>query len=181
MRGRSHQSLGRYLAEKYMAHLPQRYVQAFLIGCIEPDRNPATYLKGSLSQQWLRGHNWGNAEGYMQKVSCRLENRCQLGLLDYYALGKLIHYTMDAFTSPHNAHFGEDLLDHRQYEVRLQHHFLQYLAQDPAIWTNADQPMMETIRSYHREYVLRPVNIHTDTRYAIIVCNMLLARLFAAA
>lgn len=179
MRGKSHQYLGRYLADKYMSTLPKRYVRAFLIGCIEPDRNPATYLKGSLSCQWLRGHNWGNAQKYMQKVSLRLENRENLKLLDYYTMGKLIHYTTDAFTSPHNAHFGESLSDHRQYEVNLQHHFIDYLAQDPDIWTDANKPAMDTIRSYHREYLRRPVNIHTDTRFAIIVCSMVTVRLFA--
>ena len=179
MRGKSHQQLGRYLAEKYMSTLPRRYVRAFLIGCIEPDRNPATYLKGSLRQQWLRGHNWGNAQNYMQRVSRRLENRRKMRLLDYYTMGKLIHYTTDAFTSAHHAYFSENRLEHRQYEAALQNHFIQYLAQAPAIWTDARKPVMDTIRSYHREYIRRPVNIHTDTRFAVIVCSMVLTRLFA--
>lgn len=179
MRGKSHQYLGRYLAGKYMSTLPRRYVKAFLIGCIEPDRNPATYLKGSLRQQWLRGHNWGNAQNYMQRVSRRLENRSKLRLFDYYTMGKLIHYTTDAFTSAHNAYFSENLQDHRQYEEALQNHFINYLSQDPDIWTDAARPVMDTIRSYHREYAHRPVNIHTDTRFAIIVCSMVVTRIFA--
>ena len=181
MRGKSHQHLGKYLADKYMAGLPSRYVKAFLIGCIEPDRNPATYIKGSLRQQWLRGHNWGNAQHYMQKVSARLEKRSHLKLLDYYTIGKLIHYTTDAFTSAHNERFGVNLSDHRQYEADLQNHFLDYLAQDPEIWTDTRNPVMDTIRSYHREYLRRPINIHTDSRFAIIVCSMVAAKLFAQA
>lgn len=179
MRGKSHQYLGKYLADKYMSTLPRRYITAFLIGCIEPDRNPATYFKGSLRSQWLRGHNWGNARNYMQRLSNRLERKSKLKLLDYYSMGKLIHYTTDAFTSAHNEEFGESLADHREYEVALQDHFLGYLAQNPDIWTDARQPVMDTIISYHRDYIRRPINIHTDSRFAIIVCSMVLTRLFA--
>lgn len=179
MRGKSHQYLGRYLAEKYMHTLPKRHIRAFLIGCIEPDRNPATYFKGSLRSQWLRGHNWGNAQKYMQRVSNRLENRNKLNLLDFYTMGKLIHYTTDAFTSAHNEQFGESLQDHRQYEAALQDHFIAYISQNPDFWTDAKRPVMDTIRSYHQEYIRRPVNIHTDSRFAIIVCSMVVTRLFA--
>lgn len=179
MRGKSHQYLGRYLADKYMSTLPRRYVRAFLIGCIEPDRNPATYLKGSLRRQWLRGHNWGNAENYMQRVSVRLENRRKMRLLDYYTMGKLIHYTTDAFTSAHNEEFGTSLADHRSYEADLQNHFLEYLAQNPEFWTDAKKPVMDTIRAYHRDYIRRPMDIHTDSRFAIIVCCMVVTRIFA--
>ena len=98
MRGKSHRCLGQYLVEKYMPHAPKRYIRAFLIGCIEPDRNPVTYLKGSIRCQWLRGHNYENARRYMRRLSERLERKERLFLIDYYALGKLIHYTVDAFT-----------------------------------------------------------------------------------
>lgn len=179
MRGRSHRQLGRYLVQRYMANVPKRYVRAFLIGCIEPDRNPATYLKGSLRQQWLRGHNWGNAQNYMQRIASRLETKRRWNMLDYYTMGKLIHYTTDAFTSAHNAEFGPSLEDHREYEVALQNHFLGYISQNPEFWTDAQHPVMDTIRSYHHDYIRRPTNIHTDTRFAIIVCSMVLTRLFA--
>ena len=52
MRRKSHKLLGEYLAREYMTDIPKSYVCAFLIGCVEPDRNPATYLKGSLKFQW---------------------------------------------------------------------------------------------------------------------------------
>lgn len=47
MRGKSHRCLGNYLVQRYMGDAPQSHIKAFLLGCIEPDRNPATYLKGS--------------------------------------------------------------------------------------------------------------------------------------
>ena len=105
MRGKSHRCLGKYLVQHYMSDTPERYVKAFLLGCIEPDRNPATYLKGSIRCQWLRGHNYRNARRFMRAISARLERKEKLNLFDYYTLGKLIHYTTDAFTYAHNDTF----------------------------------------------------------------------------
>ena len=113
MRGKSHITIGNYLIHRYMVETPQIYRTAFLFGCIEPDRNPLTYLKGSLRCQWLRGHNYRNARRYMRRISIRLENRTSWTMLDYYTLGKLIHYTTDAFTYPHNDSFTTALQDHR--------------------------------------------------------------------
>ena len=179
MRGKSHQQLGQYLADRYMSEVPHHYVSAFLLGCIEPDRNPATYLKGSFRSQWLRGHNYQNASPFMARLARRLERKKKLGLLGYYTLGKLIHYTTDAFTSAHNSHFSENLADHREYEVALQNHFLEYIAQKPTFWTGTKRTVMRTIQDYHEEYLRRPTHIHTDTRFAIIVCCMVTARIFA--
>ena len=75
MRGKSHRCLGKYLVQHYMSDTPERYVKAFLLGCIEPDRNPATYLKGSIRCQWLRGHNYRNARRFMRAISARLEKK----------------------------------------------------------------------------------------------------------
>ena len=72
MRGASHRSLGNYLAEHYLENATALQVRAFRLGCIEPDRNPVTYLKGSLRWQWLRGHNYKNARRYMRSISWRL-------------------------------------------------------------------------------------------------------------
>ena len=88
MRGKSHLIIAQYLLDHYMPDIPKRYQLAFLLGCIEPDRNPATYLKGSLRCQWLRGHNYKNAQRFMTTMAGRLEGRQRLHLYDYYTLGK---------------------------------------------------------------------------------------------
>lgn len=171
MRGKSHLSLGNYLTQHYMENQPVRYRKAFLIGCIEPDRNPMTYLKGSLHFQWLRGHNYHNANRYMEKLSYRLEHKKKLHLLDFYSIGKLIHYTTDAFTYAHNDLFPTDLSVHKTYEAALQDYFLDYMANSPK--EPAAEPMpsvMSTIREHHKDYICRPAGIHTDTRFAFAVC-----------
>lgn len=179
MRGESHRRLGRYLARHYMAHIPNRYVTAFLIGCIEPDRNPATYLKGSLRCQWLRGHNYRNARRYMRRISGYLEKKQRLNLYDYYTLGKLIHYTADAFTYAHNADFPAQLHDHMQYEAKLQDHFLAFLADDPKVDIRMARDIMSAISRFHREYEQREYTIYNDCRFALTACCCVLAILFA--
>ena len=179
MRGQSHKRLGEYLAGKYMSNTPKRYVRAFLIGCVEPDRNPATYLKGSLKFQWLRGHNYRNARSYMSRLSRRLENRSRLRLLDYYAIGKLIHYTTDSFTSAHNDRFPTCLEAHREYETMLQNYFLSFLSRDPQPLAVPCCRIMDTIRAQHRLYSRFPSDIRTDTRFAFAVCCCVVSSLLA--
>ena len=170
MRGKSHLCLGHYLIDNYMDNLPARYKKAFLVGCIEPDRNPMTYFKGSIRSQWLRGHNYNNASHFMARLSNRLEHKDHFNILDYYSMGKLIHYTTDAFTYAHNDIFPTDLNEHRVYEVDLQNHFLDYMATKPESRVNPLSSVMETIRKNHRDYIRRPCSIHTDTRFALNVC-----------
>ena len=177
MRGKSHLSLGHYLIGHYFPHLPRRYHRAFLLGCIEPDRNPATYLKGSLRCQWLRGHNYPNARRFMARIAARLEGKKQLTLFDYYTLGKLIHYTADAFTFAHNDTFPGDLSCHRAYEVQLQTHFLNYLKNPPCLDIQLSNSIMNSISSYHQSYSRQEADIHRDSLFALQACCCVLATL----
>ena len=178
MRGESHRMLGEYLVRRYMADVPDVYVRAFLFGCIQPDKNPVTYLKGSFREQWLRGHNFRNARRFMHRISCRLERKCRLRLFDYYTLGKLIHYTTDAFTSAHNEDFPESLRLHQKYEHSLQEYFLPYLQQVPSVEVHAGRSIMESIRRFHREYRLADTDICRDARYALHASCCVMAHLF---
>lgn len=179
MRGKSHRYLGRYLVQHYMSDTPQRYVKAFLLGCIEPDRNPVTYLKGSLRCQWLRGHNYHNARRFMRNISRRLEKKENLNLYDYYTLGKLIHYTTDAFTYAHNDTFTTNLGDHREYEAALQEHFLRYIQEDPEVNPQTARSVMAAIYNYHCEYEELDADIHTDSRFALAASCCVLAMLLS--
>ena len=181
MRGKSHRDLGKYLAQRYMQHLPKTYVRAFLIGCVEPDRNYATYLKGSLRAQWLRGHNFENSSRFMQRLAARLESKSRLSLFDCYAAGKLIHYTVDAFTYVHNSVFQEPLAQHREYEAALQNYFLNFLSEGSPMRLGSSGTIMDTIRSYHQRYISRPADIRRDSRYAFAVTNLVAGRLFCGA
>ena len=177
MKGKSHKYLGCYLAKRYLDGVPEYYIKAFLIGCMEPDWNPSTYLKGSLRFQWLRGHNYRNARRLLNKFSRRLEGKKLHSVLDYYTLGKLIHYTADAFTYAHNEHFPYGLKGHRFYETKLQNYFLNYLHLDPDPDGIATSNIMETLRFFHREYCSTCPNVHTDTEYTLKTCCCVMSSL----
>lgn len=175
MRGESHRQLGYYLAEKYMPCAPKRYVRAFVLGCIQPDHNPASYLKGSLRAQFLRGHNYENARRYMTRLADRLENREKLKLLDYYAVGKLIHYASDAFTYAHNEPFTLNLRKHKAYEGQLQEQFLAFLRSDPAPQFRGCTNVMAAVEENHRCYLRRYAGIPTDAHYVFTVSCLIAA------
>lgn len=180
MRGKSHTYLGQYLVQHHMSDVPKPCIRAFLLGCIEPDRNPVTYLKGSIRCQWLRGHNYHNARRYMRKISRRLEQKKSgLNLYDFYTLGKLIHYTTDAFTYAHNDAFPTNLADHREYEAALQEHFLAYIQEDPLVNPLTARSIMDAIYRYHREYEEMDADIYTDSHFALTACCCVVALLFA--
>ena len=175
----SHKTLGKYLAGRYLHNASRQQIRAFLLGCTQPDKNPATYLKGSIRCKWLRGHNWNNARRFMERLARRLEKKQCLRLLDYYTMGKLIHYTVDAFTSSHNDHFPTALQIHRSYENQLQAYFLPYLKQRKHNAQTACTSIMETICFYHKEYAQIPSNIRTDSRYCVLVTSLVLCILLA--
>lgn len=179
MRSLSHQCLGQYLADHFMIGIRDRHIKAFLFGCIQPDRNPATYLKGSVRCQWLRGHNYPNAQRFMRRISRRLENKSTWNLYDYYTLGKLIHYTTDAFTYAHNGDFPPCLNYHMEYEAILQEHFLSYMAEDPLIDITLSKNIFHTIYRYHQEYEQAEHSVRKDSRYALAACCCVMAVLFA--
>lgn len=181
MKAVSHRQLGTYLAENYMSDIPRRYTQAFLLGCVEPDKNITTYFKGSIRNQWLRGHNWESADRYIRRVCRKLERKEKLHVYDYYNLGKLIHYTADAFTYTHNEKFQDGLHAHRQYEKQLHAAFPQYLLGDSTPYRHKDCSASEAIYSYHNDYVLDWGGVHTDAEYSVTVCTAVLRRLLRTA
>lgn len=177
MRGKSHAALGQLLLQEYMPDIPRKYSRAFLIGCIQPDRNPATYLKGSIRSRWMRGHNYSNSSRFLLRLAVRLERRGVATLWDYYSLGKLVHYTMDAFTFPHNEHFDKGLTAHRQYEIQLQIFFLRHLhsCQIPDAFPPGS--CTGVIRKMHGQYMHLPGCVETDTAYAFSACCLLVGKL----
>lgn len=176
MRRKSHLYLGHALLDTFLPNLSALPARAFLLGCTEPDMNPTTYFKGSLRSQWLRGHNYENASRFLNRLAVRLERKNRLNLWDYYSLGKLMHYTQDAFTAAHNTSFPVDLGSHRLYERQLQDWFLTQPAPDSC----GDVPSVsasQIIRRSHDVYIQQPSNINRDTIFAVTVCFWVMARI----
>lgn len=173
--------LGKYLAENYLSSIPKRYIKAFLIGCTQPDKNPVTYLKGSFRCHPLRGHHWMSSQNYMQRIAKRLQKKNNLKFLDYYTMGKLIHYTADAFTASHNEEFPMDLEAHRAYESHLQRRFLSYIRCHPISSDIVDGNVMDLIRHYHRSYTKATDLLSADCHYSIFVSSLVVCMILAGA
>ena len=177
MRRQSHIAMGHFLLRYYLPNLPRQYARLFIIGCIQPDGNPATYLKGSLRAQWFQGHNFGNASPFLFRLTQRLERKTDFSAWDYYSLGKTIHYTLDAFTYPHNQHFGKGLSHHRIYEAKLQLFFLSRLRNFRPEEAEVPDSAVGFLRQAHDDYLLEPGCVETDTKYALQVSCALIQKL----
>ena len=181
MKQESHRRLGRYL----MGQLPQqpkrRHSTAFFIGCVEPDRNPLTYLKGSIRAKWFYGHNYQNAERWIDRTIRRLQKRDRWNLLDYYCLGKLIHYTSDAFTYVHNNCFNESIQAHRAYENDLQSLFFQRMQERRAEHIARLRNLADGFRAVHAQYLDNSADIHRDCQYILDMTNRVFRQLLPEA
>lgn len=174
----SHYQLGMFLVSFRLEQASDLQKRAFLFGCVEPDKNPFTYLKGTFRCRPLHGHNFQNAANYMARLSHRLTHKKRWSVMDYYILGKLIHYITDAFTHSHNDGFPSNLMLHRKYEAKLQIFFLEYLKHPQPKVTEADSAY-RTVASLHREYRTLPPDILHDSRYALDACCSVLTLLTA--
>lgn len=179
MRNKSHAAMGRILLREYLPDVPPGRARLFLLGCTQPDKNPATYFKGSLRSQWMRGHNYGNASRFMMRLAMRLDGKQHYSPWDYYCLGKLIHYTLDAFTFAHDQRFPKKLSEHRAYEAELQNYFLAQVRRRPVPTFRYCGSPAVLIRWMHNAYAQLPGCIETDTDFGFRVCCLLTQRLTA--
>ena len=134
MTSKCHYCFGLYLLSSELNCTTITEQIAFLYGCIEPDLNPGTYLKGSLHGQKLRGHNFRNMLPCIYKLFEKIWHTESSGILYFYRLGKLTHYLTDAFTYPYNSAFCGSLKDHMRYENELEPLFLQSLSVCQVPW-----------------------------------------------
>ena len=177
MRASSHRQLGYFLAQRYLPKLPASYLTAFLTGCTQPDKNPTTYLKGSFRNRWLHGHDYLSAKRYLFRLARRLQCRKNWGMMDYYKLGKLLHYIADAFTYAHSDRFPGGFFAHRRYEQALHLSFLPSLKEQAKNFPPIQRDIAASVEHYHRIYLNTPPSISTDIDYCIGVSGMVMKML----
>lgn len=168
LKTKSHRLLGEYLIDNCRSPGGWTDEKAFLWGCVQPDYNILTYLKGSRSVQPLRGHNYKNAEPCILRTIAQLQRKTRWGMGEYYSLGKLIHYISDAFTYPHNAHYGKSLSGHLRYEEKLHTSFRAFAAGHPAVPEDSvSGSVQDYILSAHERYLGAEAGLNTDMRYIL--------------
>lgn len=181
MKQESHRRLGRYLMAQLPTQPRRRHTTAFFIGCVEPDRNPLSYLKGSLRAKWFYGHNYQNADRWIDRAIRHLQSRRRWNLLDYYRLGKLIHYTSDAFTYVHNNCFTDSLQAHRAYENALQEQFFLGLRQVRARREAFRKDLAEAFRMAHAQYLETVADVRHDCQYILDMTDRVFRQLLPEA
>ena len=65
MHTKTHLALGHYLLDREADAGLHRYRGLFLPGCIEPDYNLVTYLRGLRGHGLFHGHNAANSSAYI--------------------------------------------------------------------------------------------------------------------
>lgn|SRR5574344_355427 len=152
----------------------KKYRRAFIIGSVEPDFNPFSYLRGTLHYQSLRGHNNPNTTKYIEKEIKIYENKALKTVFDYFKLGVLIHYLADSFTYPHNIKFKGTIKDHLIYEDNLHYSFLKYL-NNSNTYEYHKHNFLEFLRKYHQKYLNKKPSYKNDALHIIKSCECLMS------
>ncbi len=155
--------LGRFLLAQKEAPAGKIKRRLFLFGCVEPDNNPFTYVRGSTRHRFLQGHKTENARKHFQKVLKRLNRSGVHSLWQWVVLGTLIHYAADSFTFPHNSKFPGTLADHVAYEIQLHALFPQYL--HTAGWRRSHFAPAQNVDALHLRYLDEAGAAVTDCSY----------------
>ena len=178
MKNQDHKLLGRLLLRREEGLGLDRYQTLFLAGCVVPDYNPLTYLRGSLRVRMLRGHNAENVLPHLKACMERLQNARKQSAYWYFTLGTLIHYVADCFTYPHNSAFPGSLVTHREYELSLHREFVKELGEHEldGLSIKPGSPWDELMRR-HRQYVRSAGDMDTDCYFIVKTCQDILASL----
>lgn len=177
MKTKSHLLLGKYIVRGIGTDTRRTHRWAFVFGCVEPDYNYLTYLRGSFSNRLFSGHTFESTAEYIYRTIGRLEARSRLRSRDYYRLGKLVHYVVDAFTYAHNRNFPGSLPDHRTYEAELKEKFVAFLADRTPNAVPAAKPLYEALIDEHARYMRMPASQMKDMSFVERIACMLFAQL----
>lgn len=157
---KDHALLGRWLLERCGAAPDPLCRKLFLLGCVEPDWNPLTYLRGSLRHQFLHGHNAENAAKHLARLTQRLTRSGVQTPLQWFRFGTAIHYLADRLTFAHNPCFHGTLREHELYETLLHGVFLEHLS--------APEPVDRSPEPFgHAQYLREQRSYQTDCRYIL--------------
>lgn len=164
MKSKSHLILAKYIAGG-LGELSRKERCAFIFGCIEPDYNYITYLRGTFRKRTLAGHSFENAGEYIKATISRLQNRENMKCRDYFRLGTIMHYVVDAFTYAHNENFPGAIAAHRDYEKQLKDSFKKFLELRHARRVHSATPLYEALKEAHEKYLRQPASPHKDMHY----------------
>ena len=176
MLSKDHRLLGRVLARQMITNKSPLAAHLFVTGCVFPDHNPWTYLRGVSMGHPLKTHFLFLSYSEILRLCMKLENRTKLYLWDYYTLGVLLHYAADAFTFPHNPQYKGTLLEHARYEKTLLHPALEAYLTGPydreGIRQNDREPLTTVFEKLHASYCRENEKDGDPLRDAVYICRI---------
>lgn len=156
----SHYELSRAIGENL--GIGGLFFGSLLFGSVEPDLNLSTYLKGVCMDGKPKGHDWRNIRKRIERLIRKLESSASFGLLFFYRFGKLLHYTADAFTFPHNELFLGTIRQHRTYERML----ARELRSDTSVLVSpACGSLHQELLDLHERYLSRTAGTENDAMF----------------
>ena len=177
---KDHRLLGEFLAQQMIKNTSPLATHLFVTGCVFPDHNPMTYLRGLYMGHPLKSHFVFLSYPEILRLCNKLESKEKLHIWDYYTLGALLHYAADAFTFPHNEHYTGNMLEHGKYEhTQLHQTFGQYVTEEFQIEkcaVNRTQTIGSAFSQLHDSYMEAEPTALCDARYICQVCAMICAR-----
>lgn len=172
MMSKDHRLLGEALARQMIHSKSYLKNHLFITGCVFPNHNPLTYVKGLCIGHPFKTHFYFLSYPKISRLFKKLENKRQLYFIDYYRLGILIHYVADAFTFPHNEQYPGTMLEHAAYEKYLLHKELEgYIAENLSMCLSVrydEQPPEKAFLDMHDAYLNGKMSPEKD---AVYICN----------
>lgn len=173
METRGHKMIGEMIVGKLMAGISKAERRMFLLGCIEPDINAFSYLKGFGRAKTFMGHNYENSKKWVKKTIWQLDSRDEFSKRDFFRLGKLIHYVIDGFTFAHNDEFLGTLSEHVEYEQKLQKKLDKTESGQFFNCSVKVNPLglRETIENRHYRYIRSEKGVSYDLKWIAEMCR----------
>lgn len=182
MQFKSHISLAVYLVNTLNNRNLKLFQKAFMFGCVSPDINVLSYLKGSFKNKPLKGHHYKSSYTLVNRKLSMLQKKKRLSLIDYYEIGKVVHYIADNFTYPHNDNYSKSISEHCKYEKELHSHLESYLSNKKEE-VKKDKTILsvkEYLDENHNKYCGEEPSFQRDSIYVTEVSETVVTRLLSA-
>ncbi len=185
MKFKDHKNMSCYLAASMNRRIKARNRWALIVGSVIPDIAVFTYLRGSLSGEKLKGHNYENTSHIIGSLIDNIYRNRKYGVRRYFEIGKLLHYSADSFTYAHNSSFTGTISEHRAYEMELHERLDEAMRSgeedealeleihnDDGFYKNAAD-MNEKLKRLHNDYSALIPDSQNDCRYIMYVLGYL--------
>jgi hypothetical protein len=164
METKDHLYLAKLITSKYSFGTSAECT-AFECGCVTPDINPITYIKGHTYSATI-----SNVKNVLSRLYGKLKNPA-----DYFQLGRAVHYIGDYFTFPHTPLFEGTLAEHRSYERNLHKYIIVQKDVLDDISTediSNVEKCIGLIDKLHNKYFSIKNSISTDWSYIKYACTV---------